>query len=52
MVHADSKQEASEIYNELKSENNLPFDIELISPVLVCHSGNGSIAVGIVNTEI
>ena len=52
VVHADSKQEASEIYNELKSENNLPFDIELISPVLVCHSGNGSIAVGIVNTEI
>ena len=51
VVHADSKQEASEIYDELKTENNLPFDIELISPVLVCHSGNGSIAVGIVNTE-
>ncbi|MSA98578.1 DegV family EDD domain-containing protein [Finegoldia sp. BIOML-A3] len=52
VVHADSKQEASEIYDELKTENNLPFDIELISPVLVCHSGNGSIAVGIVNTEV
>lgn len=52
VVHADSKQEASEIYDELKAENNLPFDIELISPVLVCHSGNGSIAVGIVNTEV
>ncbi|MDU2545675.1 MAG: DegV family protein [Finegoldia magna] len=51
VVHADSKQEASEIYDELKAENNLPFDIETISPVLVCHSGNGSIAVGIINTE-
>lgn len=52
VVHADSKQEASEIYDELKTENNIPFDIELLSPVLVCHSGNGSIAVGIVNTEV
>ncbi|MSA96662.1 DegV family EDD domain-containing protein [Finegoldia sp. BIOML-A2] len=52
VVHADSKQEASEIYDELKTENNIPFDIETISPVLVCHSGNGSIAVGIVNTEV
>lgn len=51
VTHADSKQEASEIYDELKTENNLPFDIEVLSPVLVCHSGNGSIAVGIVNTE-
>lgn len=51
VVHADSKQEASEIYDELKTENNLPFDIETISPVLVCHSGNGSIAVGVINTE-
>ncbi len=51
VTHADSKQEASEIYDELKTENNIPFDIELLSPVLVCHSGNGSIAVGIVNTE-
>lgn len=52
VVHADSKREASEIYDELKTENNIPFDIELLSPVLVCHSGNGSIAVGIVNTEV
>ena len=52
VVNADSKQEASEIYDELKTENNIPFDIETISPVLVCHSGNGSIAVGIVNTEV
>lgn len=52
VVHADSKQEASEIYDELKTENDIPFDIELLSPVLVCHSGNGSIAVGIVNTEV
>ena len=51
VTHADSKQKASEIYDELKTENNIPFDIELLSPVLVCHSGNGSIAVGIVNTE-
>lgn len=52
VVHADSEREASEIYDELKTENNIPFDIELLSPVLVCHSGNGSIAVGIVNTEV
>lgn len=52
VVHADSEQEASKIYDELKTENNIPFDIELLSPVLVCHSGNDSIAVGIVNTEV
>ncbi|MDU7140443.1 MAG: DegV family protein [Finegoldia magna] len=52
VVHADSKKEASEIYDELKTENNLPFDIEVLSPVLVCHSGYGSVAVGIINTEV
>lgn len=52
VVHADSKKEASEIYHELKTENNLPFDIEVLSPVLVCHSGYGSVAVGIINTEV
>ncbi|OXZ39357.1 6-phosphogluconate dehydratase [Finegoldia magna] len=52
VVHADSEKEASEIYDELKTENNLPFDIEVLSPVLVCHSGYGSVAVGIINTEV
>lgn len=52
VVHADSAKEASEIYDELKTENNLPFDIEVLSPVLVCHSGYGSVAVGIINTEV
>ena len=52
VVHADSKKEASEIYDELKTENNIPFDIELLSPVLVCHSGYGSVAVGIISTEV
>lgn len=52
VVHADSEKEASEIYDELKTENNIPFDIELLSPVLVCHSGYGSVAVGIINTEV
>lgn len=52
VVHADSKKEASEIYDELKTENNMPFDIEVLSPVLVCHSGYGSVAVGIISTEV
>ena len=52
VVHADSEKEASEIYDELKTENNLPFDIEVLSPVLVCHSGYGSVAVGIISTEV
>ena len=52
VVHADSEKEASEIYDELKIENNLPFDIEVLSPVLVCHSGYGSVAVGIISTEV
>ena len=52
VVHADSAKEASEIYDELKTENNLPFDIEVLSPVLVCHSGYGSVAVGIISTEV
>lgn len=52
VVHADSEKEASEIYDELKTENNLPFDIEVLSPVLVCHSGYGSVAIGIISTEV
>lgn len=52
VVHADSEKEASEIYDELKTENNIPFDIEVLSPVLVCHSGYGSVAVGIISTEV
>lgn len=52
VVHADSEKEASEIYDELKPENNLPFEIEALSPVLVCHSGYGSVAVGIISTEV
>lgn len=52
VVHADSAKEASEIYDELKTENNMPFDIEVLSPVLVCHSGYGSVAVGIISTEV
>lgn len=52
VVHADSKKEASEIYDELKTENNIPFDIEVLSPVLVCHSGYGSVAIGIISTEV
>lgn len=52
VVHADSEKEASEIYDELKIENNLPFDIEVLSPVLVCYSGYGSVAVGIISTEV
>lgn len=52
VVHADSEKEASEIYDELKTENNIPFDIEILSPVLVCHSGYGSVAVGIISSEV
>ena len=52
VVHADSAKEASEIYDELKTENNMPFDIEILFPVLVCHSGYGSVAVGIISTEV